>query len=128
MRNTRRSAGVVGLLVLASIVVIAGCNSPSDVEPSYQAPALSAQEAPCPTMALICNSITNEIESTCPRTFPPRNWGEENSCRKTLMAQLLDSYKDCLTGEQLSEVRDCVAAQLGLPNAGDQKGPDPHEM
>jgi hypothetical protein len=128
MRNTRRSAGVVGLLVLASIVVIAGCNSPTDVEPSYQTPALSAQEAPCPTADLICNAITNEIESTCPRTFPPRNWGEENSCRRTLLAQLLDSYKDCLSGNQLSEVRDCVAVQLGLPNAGDQKNPAPQEM
>jgi hypothetical protein len=128
MRNTRRSAGLVGLFVLASIVVIASCNNPTDVEPSYQSPALAVQETPCPTFAQICNAITNEIESTCPRTFPPRNWGEENSCRVTLLAQLLDSYKDCLTGQQLSEVRDCVAAQLRLPNAGDQKGPDPHEM
>lgn len=128
MRNNRRSAGVVGLLLLASIVVVAGCNSPTPVEPGYPAPALTAQEAPCPTMAQICNAITNDIESTCPRTFPPRNWGEENSCRKILMAQLLDSYKDCLSGNQLSEVRDCVSVQLGLPNTGDQKGPNPQQL
>jgi hypothetical protein len=127
MRNTLRSAGAVAVFVLASFTV-SGCNNPADVEPGYQAPALSTQETPCPTMMEICTSITNEIEGTCPRTFPPRNWGEENSCRRTLLAQLLDSYKDCLTGNQLSDVRDCVAAQLGLPDAGDQKGADPHQM
>jgi hypothetical protein len=114
MRNIRRSTGVSGLLVLTSIVLIAGCNSPTAVEPGYQAPALSTQETPYPTMDQICNSIANEIESLCPRVYPYRNWGEENSCVKTLMAQLLGSYKDCLSGDQLSEVRDCVFAHLAI--------------
>ena len=126
MRNTRRSAAV--FVALLASLVIAGCNNPTPVEPSYQAPALYTEETPCPTMDGICVSITNEIESTCPRTFPPKNWGEENSCRKTLMAQLLDSYKDCLSGDQLSEVRDCVASQLALPDAGDNKEPDPYQL
>jgi len=125
MRNFHRSAGISGLLVLASIVMIAGCNNPTPVEPSYQAPTFSTQEDPCPTIEEICTSIVDQVESLCPR--PDRNWGQENSCRKALVAQLLDSHKDCLTGNQMSDVRDCVVEKLGLGNAGDRKGPDPHQ-
>ncbi|UCG50939.1 MAG: hypothetical protein JSW58_12160, partial [Candidatus Latescibacterota bacterium] len=76
-----------------------------------------------------CESIADEIESVCPRTFPYKNWGRENSCVKTTMGQLLDSYKDCLSGDQLSEVRNCVLAELGLSSEGrPDKDPLPHEL
>jgi len=108
MRNFRLSAGVLGLLVIASIVVVAGCNSPSAVQSSDQAIPLFTQENACPSMDQICRSIANELNSLCPQIEPYKNWGEENSCAKTMIAQLLDSYKDCLSGDELSEVRDCV--------------------
>jgi hypothetical protein len=128
MRNIRRSAGVTGLVVFAFIVVVAGCNSPTTVEPSSQVPALSVQEDPCPTVDQICTAVAEQISAQCPHPYPYRNWGQENSCVKTLMAHLLDSYKDCLSGDQLSEVRDCVCYELALDRQGDRKGPAPHEM
>jgi hypothetical protein len=128
MRNTRRSAVVSGILVLLSVVLIAGCNNPTTVEPSYQPSALSTQESACPTIDQICRSIANEIAQSCPLTDIYRNWGEENSCHKTLLAQLLDSYKDCLTGDQLSEVRDCVFENLIMRLPRDGKGLDPFQV
>jgi hypothetical protein len=128
MRNNRRSASISGLLVLASIVVIAGCNNPTAVEPRYQAPALSMQEDPCPTMDQICTAIADEIKAVCPSPYPYKSWGEENSCVKTTMGRLLDSYKYCLSGDQLSEVRDCVFEELGRVSVGSGKGHIPHEL
>jgi hypothetical protein len=126
MRNIRSSAGVFGILALATIA-FSGCNNPTPVDTSYDSTTLYTEETLCPTIEEICTSIANDIESMCPRTIPPRNWGDENSCRKTLMAQLLDSYKDCLTGNQLSEVRDCVELELRMRTEGDYKGPDPYQ-
>jgi hypothetical protein len=129
MRNVfRRFAGVTGVLVLASVVVFGGCNNPTPVEPVDQTSIIYTEETPCPTLDLICNTIANEIESLCPRAFPYRNWGEENSCVKTLTAQLIDSYKDCLTGEQLSEVRDCVQHELALRAAEGSRDEDPCQL
>ena len=128
MRNIRRSAGVSGFLVLAAIVVIAGCNNPTTVEPTYQAPALSTQETACPTIEQICTSIVNEIETLCPEEYPYKSWGDENSCHKTLLGRMLDSYKDCLDGNQRSEIRACVWAELGLATQGRAgKGPVPND-
>ena len=129
MRNTRRSTGVSGLLLLVSIVVIADCNSsPTAVEPADHSPTLTTQEYPCPTLDQICKSIADEIESLCPRTYPYKSWGEQNSCVKTLLGRLLDSHKDCLSGDQLSEVRDCVFEELVLTSKRDGKDPVPHEL
>jgi hypothetical protein len=129
MRNIRRSAGVSGLLVLASIVVFAGCNSPTAVEPTHQDPVFSTQEAPCPTVYQICTSIVDEIERVCPVEYPYKSWGDENSCHKTLLGRELDSYKDCLTGNQFNDVRDCVYEKLGIVSTGNiGKGPVPHEQ
>ncbi len=128
MRNIRRIAIMSGLLVVASIVVIAGCNNPTSVEPSYQAPAVSTQETACPTTDQICGYIAGQIDRLCPRTYPYRNWGEENSCEMTLLAQLVDSYKDCLSGDQLSEVRDCVFQKLASRNPTGRRGPTPQEL
>lgn len=123
MRKVHRTAGA--LLVFASIVALAGCNgSPTAVDPDYSA-VLPVQETICPTIGQICNAICFEIESTCPA--PYRSWGDENSCQRTLLAQLLDSYKSCLTGNELSDVRDCVYEKLGTVNVPDGKGPIPHQ-
>jgi hypothetical protein len=124
MQNIRRYAGVLGLFVFASIILIAGCNNPTPVEPVYPTAALATQESPCLTFDQICATISNQLENLCPRARAYKNWGDENSCVKTTIAQLLDSYKDCLSGEQLSDVRECVYQELSSRNIGDNKGPD----
>jgi hypothetical protein len=98
-----------GLIVTLCIVIpaVLGCNSPASVDSNNTAPASAfyAEPVACPSVEAMAQAIVNELNVNCPMSREYRHWGEQNSCEKRNIGQMLEAYEGCYNEEELKEIR-----------------------
>jgi hypothetical protein len=119
MKKNQRVAAALCILLLASAGVFVGCSSTTsvDTEDSFATPQL-VQSVSCPPMEAVAEAIAAELDENCPRTVSYRNWGQENSCEKRTIGQMLDQYEGCFSDAELKLLR---VRALELRHASDRR-------
>lgn len=109
MKNYRRSTAILVVVILASAAMFVGCSSTTSVDTNdaVTAPTFELSTS-CPPMESLAEAIAIELNTNCPITTPYRNWGQENSCEKRTIGQMLEGYESCYTEAELKELRTLV--------------------
>jgi len=132
MNKDNVTAVRLGLLFVATVLVLSSCNTPANVTTADEPAAALTKSQPtiCPSIEDVCDAIVDELNQNCPINYHYRNWGDENSCEKSTIGKALDDYDGCYTKEELKDIRECIAAKRALPtfDKPNDDGNKPHEM
>ena len=112
--------------LLVSVCVLSSCNSsPVGVSTTDSFNATQSSKVDCPDKELLAQQIVDVLDKNCPRYFPFRHWGAENSCEKSTIGKMLDSYKGCFSGAEMKEIRARIHELRETP---DETKRDDHDL
>lgn len=132
MKSDRQNIAALAVIILAGAGLFVGCNHPTSVDATASDVPVFAKhpKVTCDPMDEVIDAIVEELNANCPQTEPYRNWGQENSCEKEIIGDILDYYSGCFSGEELKLIRQSVFVIRNGPAGDRREGDDrtPHEL
>lgn len=116
MKFDRQLTAALAVIISVGVGGFVGCNNPASVDDTGTvAPVYSKSQQTCPTIDELVDAIVEELNANCPITEVHRNWGQENSCEKGIIGNMVDAHQGCFSGPELKIIRQKVFAIRNAP-------------